>query len=210
MNRGGEHSIRLRFRDHAVRGRKPCRGASACRTLEAAERFLCNVLTVLPLVPHAASQTPRAAVSRTGRASPDGGRMCWSCSSGIFLMSRTLGRGRSCSSRVLWLRTGSGLWPLREGLCTIVLHKERAMLSDETLASYRRMTAKRRLTITLQMMRENTPYLLRGSSDIVAHRFERIRQENDTRNQNMLSAIARRTQPNEGLSTSTDRNRGCF
>ena len=65
------------------------------------------------------------------------------------------------------------------------------MLSRETLEAYRRMTASQRLALTMQMMRENMPYLLHGSADIVARRFERIRQENDRRNRNMLTAIAR-------------------
>jgi hypothetical protein len=53
------------------------------------------------------------------------------------------------------------------------------------------MTTGQRLALTLQMMRDNTPYLLHGSADIVARRFERLRSENDTRNQHMLEAIAR-------------------
>jgi hypothetical protein len=65
------------------------------------------------------------------------------------------------------------------------------MLSRETLDAYRSMTTSQRLALTLQMMRENTPYLLHGSKDVVARRFERIRQENDARNKNMLTAIAR-------------------
>ena len=65
------------------------------------------------------------------------------------------------------------------------------MLSRETLEAYRRMTSGQRLGLTLQMMRENTPYLLRGSPDVVARRFELIRRENDERNKNMLTAIAR-------------------
>jgi hypothetical protein len=64
------------------------------------------------------------------------------------------------------------------------------MLSCETLEAYRRMTASQRLALTLQMMRENTPYLLRGPPDVVARRFERLRRENDARNRNMLTAIA--------------------
>ncbi len=65
------------------------------------------------------------------------------------------------------------------------------MLSQETLEAYRRMTPGQRLKITMEMIRENTPYLLRGSPDVVARRFERLRQENDARNHNMLTAIAR-------------------
>ena len=65
------------------------------------------------------------------------------------------------------------------------------MLSDETLAAYRRMTTRERLELTMQMMRENTPYLLFGSEEVVARRFELLRRENDARNRNMLSALAR-------------------
>jgi hypothetical protein len=64
------------------------------------------------------------------------------------------------------------------------------MLSRETLESYRRMTAGERMALTLRMMRENTPYLLHGSADVVARRFERLRRENDLRNRYMLTAIA--------------------
>jgi hypothetical protein len=70
------------------------------------------------------------------------------------------------------------------------------MLSQETLEAYRRMTPGQRLKITVEMIRENTPYLLRGSPEVVARRFERLRQENDARNFNMLTAIARtKTKP---------------
>jgi hypothetical protein len=53
------------------------------------------------------------------------------------------------------------------------------MLSRETLEAYRQMTPGQRLEIALEMMRENTSYLLRGRPEIVSRRFERIRQEND-------------------------------
>lgn len=69
------------------------------------------------------------------------------------------------------------------------------MLSRETLERYRRMTGAERLQLTLQMIRGNTPALLEGSSDVVARRFERLRRENDARNQNMLTAIARTLKP---------------
>ena len=65
------------------------------------------------------------------------------------------------------------------------------MLSRETLDAYRRMTTSQRLALTAQMIRENTPFLLHGPPEIVLRRFERIRQENDARNRNMLMAIAR-------------------
>ncbi|HEY2882151.1 MAG TPA: hypothetical protein VGJ15_06945 [Pirellulales bacterium] len=65
------------------------------------------------------------------------------------------------------------------------------MLSQETLDVYRRMTPGQRLSVTLRMMKENTPYLLKGSAEVVARRFTLIARENDARNQNMLAAIAR-------------------
>ena len=64
------------------------------------------------------------------------------------------------------------------------------MLSRETLEAYRRMTASQRLALTLHMTRENTSYLLHGPPDLVSRRFARLRQENDARNRNMLTAIA--------------------
>ena len=65
------------------------------------------------------------------------------------------------------------------------------MLSRVTLEAYRRMTTGERLALTLEMTRENTPYLLRGTPEDVARRFELIRRENDERNKNMLTAFAR-------------------
>ena len=47
------------------------------------------------------------------------------------------------------------------------------MLSPETLESYRRMTNSERLRLTLQMIRQEMPYLLRGSPEQVERRFER-------------------------------------
>jgi hypothetical protein len=64
------------------------------------------------------------------------------------------------------------------------------MLSQETLEAYRRMTPGERLKMTLSAMRESLPYLLRGSDDVVRRRFALIRQENDMRNQAMLSKLA--------------------
>ena len=64
------------------------------------------------------------------------------------------------------------------------------MLSQETLDAYRRMTPGERLAIALDMMRENTPYLLAGRADVVDRRFELIRRENDLRNARILAALA--------------------
>jgi hypothetical protein len=65
------------------------------------------------------------------------------------------------------------------------------MLSAETLAAYRRMTNSQRLRLTLQMIREEMPYLLRGTPEQVDRRFELLRRENDQRNRRMLEGIAR-------------------
>lgn len=65
------------------------------------------------------------------------------------------------------------------------------MLSPERLESYRRMTTNERLALTAEMVRENTPYLLLGSPEVVARRFELLRRQNDERNENMLRALAR-------------------
>lgn len=70
------------------------------------------------------------------------------------------------------------------------------MLSRESLEEYRRMTNAERLRLTLQMMREATPALLRGPPEVVDRRFELLRRQNDERNRRMLTAIARtREQP---------------
>ena len=38
------------------------------------------------------------------------------------------------------------------------------MLSDQTLLEYRQLTPGQRLELTLEMVRDATPYLLRGSA----------------------------------------------
>jgi len=65
------------------------------------------------------------------------------------------------------------------------------MLSPETLERYRQMTNMERLKLSLKMTDESIPALFRGTPEQVARRFEQIRQENDERNFNMLTAIAR-------------------
>jgi hypothetical protein len=64
------------------------------------------------------------------------------------------------------------------------------MLSRETIEMYRAMTPGQRLGLTLKAMRESLPYLLLGPEEVVRRRFERIRQENDARNKNMLTRLA--------------------
>jgi hypothetical protein len=65
------------------------------------------------------------------------------------------------------------------------------MLSRETLEQYRRMTLGQRLKLTLQMIDESIPYLLRGTKEQVDRRFELLRRQNDERNLRMLTGIAR-------------------
>ena len=65
------------------------------------------------------------------------------------------------------------------------------MLSRETLERYRRMTPSERLRLTLEMIRENTPRLFRGTEAEIERRFEILRRQNDARNRNMLEALAR-------------------
>lgn len=66
-----------------------------------------------------------------------------------------------------------------------------AMLSQETLAAYRRMTPGQRLEFAFAMIRENTPYLLRGRPDVVSRRFELLERENDLRNEGILRGMSR-------------------
>jgi hypothetical protein len=65
------------------------------------------------------------------------------------------------------------------------------MLSKETVEQYRRMTPSQRLALTLRSMRENWPYMFKGTPEQIDRRFELLRRENDLRNQGMLEAIAR-------------------
>ena len=64
------------------------------------------------------------------------------------------------------------------------------MLSRETLEHYRRMTNSERMQLTIDMMRENTPNLLKGPPEVVARRFELLRRQNDERTQNMIDGMA--------------------
>ncbi len=70
------------------------------------------------------------------------------------------------------------------------------MLSRQTLEQYRRMTDSERLRLVLEMIRQETPHLVRGTPEVVERRFELLRRQNDERNLRMLTAIARtRKQP---------------
>lgn len=65
------------------------------------------------------------------------------------------------------------------------------MTHDETLQRYKAMTNSERAAISCRLIRENWPALFQGPPEVVARRFERINAENDERNRNMLTAIAR-------------------
>jgi hypothetical protein len=65
------------------------------------------------------------------------------------------------------------------------------LLSKETLETYRRMTPGERLMLALRMTEQDIPALCEGSPEVVSRRFELLARENDERNRNMLTAIAR-------------------
>jgi hypothetical protein len=52
------------------------------------------------------------------------------------------------------------------------------------------MTPGERFVLTLQAIKEATPYLLAGPPEVVDRRFELIRRENDARNRAMLERLA--------------------
>lgn len=64
------------------------------------------------------------------------------------------------------------------------------MLRDETYTTYRKMTPGERLELTLLAIRESTPYLLLGTSDVVDRRFSRMRDENNARNRCLLERLS--------------------
>jgi hypothetical protein len=69
------------------------------------------------------------------------------------------------------------------------------MTHAETLERYRRMTNAERAAVTCRLIRENWPALFQGPADVVGRRFDRLNRENDARNRNMLTAIARTKAP---------------
>lgn len=69
------------------------------------------------------------------------------------------------------------------------------MLSPETLEIYRRMTSSQRLRLTLELQAQSEQFLLVGSPETVRRKFELLHRENDARNVNMLSAIAKTVRP---------------
>ena len=72
------------------------------------------------------------------------------------------------------------------------------MLSRKTLEAYRRMTPDERLVLTLQAIRESTPYLFSGPADVVDRRFEVMRSQNRERNRAMLECLAAAERRHEG------------
>lgn len=65
------------------------------------------------------------------------------------------------------------------------------MLSQETLEQYRRMTTSERLAQTIRSMEGMDRALLSGTAQQVDRKFELLRRENELRNTNMLTAIAK-------------------
>ena len=65
------------------------------------------------------------------------------------------------------------------------------MLSQETLEQYRRMTPSERLAQTILSMEGIDRALLAGTAQQVERKFQLLRRENDLRNINMLTAIAK-------------------
>jgi hypothetical protein len=65
------------------------------------------------------------------------------------------------------------------------------MLSPEAAKRLREMSVADRLRLTLQMIDEGLPFLMRGTPEQVRRRFDLLRQENDERNRRILEAIAR-------------------
>ncbi|XZE20379.1 hypothetical protein SH449x_000247 [Pirellulaceae bacterium SH449] len=63
------------------------------------------------------------------------------------------------------------------------------MLSPETLESYRRMKPGERLRLTLDLCDSAWPAMLQGKTDIIERRFQRLREENESRNQAICKAL---------------------
>lgn len=65
------------------------------------------------------------------------------------------------------------------------------MLSKETLERYRNLTDSERAILVVRSIRENWPALFEGPPETVAKRLQLLRMQNDERNRNMLTAMAR-------------------
>ncbi len=71
------------------------------------------------------------------------------------------------------------------------------MLSREQLDEYRRMTPGERIALSLDMLREQWPAMMRGTPEEIDRRFELLNRENDLRNRNILEKLAASIQPKE-------------
>ncbi len=65
------------------------------------------------------------------------------------------------------------------------------MLSPESLEQDRQMTPAERMRLTLRMIDEEIPFLLRGTREQVDRTFDLLRRQNDERNLRMLRGSAR-------------------
>lgn len=65
------------------------------------------------------------------------------------------------------------------------------MLSPEAYERYRRMSVEERLRQTILMTEEGLRACFEGSPHVVSKRFELLHRENELRNENMLTAIAK-------------------
>jgi hypothetical protein len=71
------------------------------------------------------------------------------------------------------------------------------MTSPETIEAFRRMTPGERLKLTIQAIREATPYLFEGPPEVVARRFQRLRDEKNARNRAIRETLDRANQNHE-------------
>ncbi len=65
------------------------------------------------------------------------------------------------------------------------------MLSKETLEGYRRMTTGERLKVAIDLMESPLCDAGLGDDRLVKKRYELLKRENDFRNINMLTALAK-------------------
>lgn len=72
------------------------------------------------------------------------------------------------------------------------------MMSKETLEQIRRMSNAERFAMAAQMTREAIPYLLRGTPELVARRFELLRRQNEEFNRLVLTALSQDKERHEG------------
>lgn len=76
------------------------------------------------------------------------------------------------------------------------------VLSPETLESYRQMTPGQRLRLALDLSDSAWSAAIAGPPEIVAKRFEKLRQQNDLRNQRICAALIRSKRLSESDSRS--------